>query len=88
MVAIVMGIRRCIDFTSDDGKRISGTKLHICYDDPLVEGKAVKSLFVKSDIPTDFIEIGMDYDFIYESNFGGRAYLTSIKEVIDNTMPK
>ncbi len=83
MVAIVMGIRRGIDFNSDDGKRIRGTKLHICYDDPSTEGKAVKSLFVKSDIPTDFIQVGMDYDFIYDSNFGGRAFLTSIKEVTE-----
>lgn len=81
MVAKVLGIRRGIDFTSDDGKQIRGTKLHICYRDYNVEGLAVKSLFVKDEIDCSGIKPDTEYDFIFESNFGGRSYLSRIDEV-------
>lgn len=82
MVAKVLGIRRGIDFTSDDGKQIKGTKLHICYRDNNVDGLAVKALFVKDDIDCSLIKPDTDYDFIFESNFGGRSYLSRIDEVL------
>jgi hypothetical protein len=81
MIAKVLGIRRGIDFTSDDGKQIKGVKLHICYCDKNVEGYAVKSLFVNESIDCSHIVPDNSYDFIFESNFGGRSYLSRIDEV-------
>lgn len=82
MIAKVLGIRRGIDFKSDDGKQIKGCKLHICYLDDNVDGFAVKALFVNSDIDCSHIQTDTDYDFVFESNFGGRAHLVSIVEVL------
>lgn len=81
MKAFVVGIRRGIDFTSDDGKHISGSKLHIEYVDENVDGKAVMALFVPSDVKTSHVVPNKEYDFIYQNGFGRRPRLVEVRSV-------
>ena len=80
MKAKVVGIQRGIDFTAEDGRRITGTSIHANYIDDKVDGIAVKKIFVNADISTAHVTPGCDYDFVYECGFGGRARLVRIDE--------
>lgn len=83
MIAKVVGIRKGIDFKTDDGKQISGNKLHLVYQDDNVQGHAVTSLFVNSNIDISHVVVNNSYDFVYENGFGKRPRLIRIDEVTE-----
>lgn len=78
MVAQVVGIRRNIDFTADDGRQIKGNKLYVLYQDDKVDGVASQSVFCRSELDVSHVEVGRNYNFLFESNFSGRARLMDI----------
>ena len=78
MVAQVVGIRRNIDFKADDGRQIKGNKLYVLYQADGVDGAASQSLFCRPDIDVSHVVVGKNYNFIFDSNFSGRARLFDI----------
>ena len=83
MVATVVGYER-VDFTGNDGRKITGTRLYITYEDSLINGHGADSKFFSDDSPVKLPEIvlGRKYDFNYQtSGFSGKARLVGIKAV-------
>lgn len=81
MVAQVVGIRKGIDFTADDGRHICGSKLYVLYQDDKIEGVCADSVFCRSDIDLSKVEVGKNYRFLYEVNFSGRSKLMAVEPV-------
>lgn len=82
MIVTVIGTRK-LDFKSQDGKEIKGTKVFVEYDgtDDNTEGKIADSVFIStsSDIIVPAFKFGEQYDFVYEAaGLGGRSRLTKI----------
>lgn len=78
----VVGLKH-LDFTSNEGQRIQGTKIFVVYDaqDEYTEGKVTDSVFIPSNSPVVVprFKFGDEYDFVYESSgLRGRARLIKI----------
>lgn len=43
--------RQRMDFTTADGTRICGTKLHWAFEEDGVDGEAVEAVFLRDDVP-------------------------------------
>ncbi len=83
MIATVVGFER-VEFSGNDGRTVSGTRLYINYEDDLIKGQGADSKFFSDDakIKLPEIVIGRKYDFNYQtSGFSGKARLLGIKAV-------
>lgn len=83
MKAKVLGIRRNIDFTTQDNKHIVGNKLFVSYKEEGIEGECCNGIFISSDINVNHVKIGCDYEFCYDFTFGKKPKLTAIKPVLN-----
>lgn len=59
----VVGIQK-VDFTDKDGKPIQGTKFHCMREKDFVDGYAVESVFVRSDVDTSEVKVGSEIEFV------------------------
>lgn len=50
MNGTIVGIKN-VDYTNKNGKQVKGKELHLVYDDNRIEGKGVKSFYVRYDFP-------------------------------------
>ncbi len=59
----VVGIQK-VDFTDKDGKPVQGTKFHCMREKDFVEGYAVESVFVRSDVDVSDVALGSTVEFV------------------------
>lgn len=65
-----------VDFNTQDGKHISGTKLHWAFPDDNVEGEAVEAVFLREDIPLPALRPGQGIEVEY--NRRGRVIAVAV----------
>lgn len=59
----VVGIQ-ILDFVDNNGKNIKGTKFHCMRSKEFVDGYAVETVFVPSDVDVSSVVVGSEVDFI------------------------
>ena len=59
----VVGIQK-LDFTDNNGKLIKGTKFHCIRSKEFVDGSAVETVFVPSDVDVSSVVVGSVVDFV------------------------
>lgn len=75
---------RNLDFTTDDNKKIKGTKIFVVYksENSSDTGEVADSVFIKDDssLGHPMFDYGKEYEFVYTCvGLGGRSTLTEIK---------
>ena len=68
--------KRPVDFTAEDGRRVTGASIYIGYEDDGVEGMVVDKVFVSSEkVALKDLVVGADIDI--EFNTKGRVIAVS-----------
>lgn len=64
MYYTILGIEK-IDYHNKEGKHITGTRLHLFYEDKNVNGHAVDNVYLSSNIELPVLNVGDQIDVRY-----------------------